>query len=197
MATSDHRDQPGFIGWLAGVVIVVGFGSWLVTSRIGSHGASPTPSHPPAVTASPTPPNCGSHELNVVGGFDECATAAPDAATICTLSSQGLAVLLRFSGSTQTFELNIEIDGFFAGAGKYDLPPWPHGMGVRDGVPKVEVEEYSTETIWQSVAGVLTITGSDGHSGTLSATLQATTGTSAVPGVPAPTLSIDGQWTCP
>ena len=112
-------------------------------------------------------------------------------------AAKGLLFCFAFLGARRRSELNIEIDGFFAGAGKYDLPPWPHGMGVRDGVPKVEVEEYSTETIWQSVAGVLTITGSDGHSGTLSATLQATTGTSAVPGVPAPTLSIDGQWTCP
>src|SRR6202035_5235866 len=134
-----------------GVVVLVGIGSALVAGRIGTQGGATIAQPSPSVTAAPTPPDCGAHELNVVGGFDECATAAPDVAAICTLSSQGLDDLLRFSGSNQTFGLDIEIDGGFAGAGKYDLPPWPHGMGIRDGVPKVEVEEYSTETIWQSV----------------------------------------------
>ena len=197
MGTSEQPSRSRFLGWLAGCVVVVGIGSWLVTGRIGTHGAPPTPSHTPTVTAEPTPPDCGSDELSVVGGFDECATAAPDAASICTLDNEMLDDLLRFAGTNQVFGLDIEIDGAFGGAGKYDLPPWPHGMGVRDGVPKVEIDEYSTETVWQSVAGVLTVTSSDGRSGTLNATFQAANGSSVVPGVPAPTVIVDGAWSCP
>jgi hypothetical protein len=104
---------------------------------------------------------------------------------------------LQFVGNSQEFALDIEIDGGFTGPGKYDLPPWPQGMGIRDGVPKVEIDEFGTETTWQSVAGVLIVTSSGGLSGTVNATLQATSGISAVPGVPPPTLTIDGPWSCP
>ena len=105
--------------------------------------------------------------------------------------------LLRFAGGNQVFGLDIEIDGGFSSAGKYDLPPWPHGIGTRDGVAKVEIDQYSTNTMWESIAGVLTITTADGRSGLMVATFQAKNGISAVPGVPPPTLRVSGQWNCP
>jgi hypothetical protein len=105
--------------------------------------------------------------------------------------------LLRFAGGDQVFGLDIEIDGAFSRAGTYHLPPWPHGLGTRDGVAKVEIDEYSTDTVWQSIAGVLTFTNADGRSGTMEATLQAKSGISAVPGVAPATLNVSGQWSCP
>jgi|HubBroStandDraft_6_1064221.scaffolds.fasta_scaffold00028_78 hypothetical protein len=196
MGTPEQPSRSGLLGLLAGIVVVVGAASWLVTARIGTHGA-PRTSLSPKATAVPTPPDCGSGALSVLGGFAECATVATDVASICTLSSQGLEDLLRFVGYSQDFELDIEIDGDFHGQDKYNLRPWPHGMGTPDGVPKVQVDEFSTETTWQSVSGVLTVTSSAGLSGTLSATLQAPPGVSAVPGAPRPTLSVSGPWRCP
>ncbi|MFI5286714.1 MAG: hypothetical protein ACHQ4F_10390 [Candidatus Dormibacteria bacterium] len=190
MGTSDQPRRYKLLAWLAGFVVVVGAVSWLVTRGIGIHVApTATPGQTPIPLA-----DCPSNDLEVVGVFNECAASAPDAAVICTLSNQGLDDLLRFTGSNQVFGLDIEIDGSFTGAGKYDLPPWPHGMGTRDGVPKVEIEEYSTETIWQSVAGLLTFTSSDGRSGTVNAIFEASNGTSVPPG---PTLSVIGPWSCP
>ena len=61
-----------------------------------------------------------------------------------------------------------------------------------DGVP---VEQYDTAALWQSVAGVLTVTGSDGRSGTVSAILQLSAGNNAT--VRGATLSVDGPWNCP
>jgi hypothetical protein len=185
------------MGSLAGVVVLVGVGSWLVENRFGPHNAPPALSNSPNSTAVPTPPDCGGRELSVVGGFSVCAAALPDAGSICTQSNEMLDDLLRFAGGDQVLGLDIEIDGAFSSAGTYDLPPWPHGLGTRDDVPKVEIDEYSTDTVWQSIAGVLTITSADGRSGTMDATLQAKSGISAVPGVPPPTLSVSGQWMCP
>jgi hypothetical protein len=189
------------LGWLAGFVVLVGAVSWLVTGRIGTHDVPPTPSHPPAITAVPTlpaPPDCRSDELSVVGGFDECAIAAPDVASICTPTYQmGVEDQLQFAGNSQDFVLDVEIDGGFTGPGKYALHQWSNGLGTRDGVAKVEVDEYSTETVWQSVSGVLTITSSGGLSGSVNAILQVPS-VSEVPGESRlPTLTISGPWSCP
>jgi hypothetical protein len=194
---SEQSRRLKVVAWLAGVVVLVGVGSWLVESRFGPHDTPPAPSDSPRNTAVPTPPDCGAHELSVVGGFNVCAAALPDAGSICTLSKEMLDDLLRFAGGDQVLGIDIEIDGGFSSAGTHDLPPWPHGLGTRDGVAKVEIDEYSTDTVWQSIAGVLTITTADGRSGTIDATLRAESGISAVPGVPPPTLRVSGQWNCP
>ena len=68
------------------------------------------------------------------------------------------------------------------------------GSGIRDNTPKVGLEDYSTDTLWQSVAGVLTITSGNGRSGTVNAILQGSAATVAEPG---PTLTIIGPWSCP
>jgi hypothetical protein len=106
----------------------------------------------------------------------------------------GKTTLLRFAGSRQVFGLDIEIDGNFGGAGPYGLQAWAHGLGIRDNTPKVGLEDYSTDTLWQSVAGVLTITSGNGRSGTVNAILQGSAATVAEPG---PTLTIIGPWSCP
>jgi hypothetical protein len=98
---------------------------------------------------------------------------------------------LRFSGDHQAFALEIQIDGTYAGPGTYDLPSWPYGLGTQDGVPKIAM--FAIGVFWQSVSGVVTVTGNDGRSGTVNATLQTSNGTTVVPG---PTITVIGQWSC-
>ena len=185
-----------FLGWLAAVVLLIGAGSWIVTWRIRADDR-PTPSRPQVVVAVPTPPDCAVDELSVVGVFDECATTSTSLAATCTSTYQWIDYNLWFAGDRQDFGLEIEIYGGFTGPGKYDLRPWPHGLGIRDGVAKVEVDEYRTNATWQSVAGVLTVTNTSGLSGTVNATLQVPS-VSEVPGESRlPTLSISGPWSCP
>ncbi|MGH9209034.1 MAG: hypothetical protein ACRD1G_21240 [Acidimicrobiales bacterium] len=96
--------------------------------------------------------------------------------------------------------LYIELKGTYIVPGTYDLPPWQFGLGTND-VPKVALLQSSTGTFWESVAGVLTVTGGNGRSGNLSAILQASSASlQASDGgtvLPGPTLSVDGPWSCP
>ena len=105
-----------------------------------------------------------------------------------------------------------EVNGAFAGPGaSYALPPWPHPLGTQGDVPKVAVQQdgtsaywqvvggvpaqrYDTDGWWQSVAGILTVTGSDGRSGTVSAILERSASNNAA--VPDSTLSLNGPWSC-
>jgi hypothetical protein len=184
---------------------VFGAVSWFVTGGIGFHGAPPTHSHPATFTPEPTPTRlvCASNELALTGVFNECVTAAPDKTSTCSVSVSGhvLEAVLRFVDSQQVFLLYIEINAdFYTGPGTYYLPPWQFALGTND-VPKVAVLQSPTGTFWESVAGVVAVTGGDGRSGTLSATLQASSvGVQASNGhtvVPGPTLSVDGPWACP
>ena len=171
---------------LAGFVIAVGGVSWVVTGGFNAHISSAS-----QVAVVPKPPHCG-RDLEVVGAFSECAVAMPDQTTSCSLLNQDLEARLRFVGP-QVFGLDISI-GDSNGPGPYGLMPWPDGLNLPDGTPKVGLDEYSTDTLWQSVAGVLTVTGTHGNSGTVNAVLQASTATVAVPG---PTISVVGPWRCP
>jgi hypothetical protein len=60
-----------------------------------------------------------------------------------------------------------------------------------NGVP---TRQYLTASFWQSVAGILTVTGADGRSGTLSAILELSAGNNST--VRGSTLSVDGSWRC-
>ena len=111
---------------------------------------------------------------------------------MCSVTGDILDAKLRLTGSNQLFLLYIEVYGAYAGPGTYDLPLWQFGLGAND-VPKVGVSDYWTGALWQSVAGVLTVTSSDGRSGTVSAILQHSNG---VPVAPGPTLSLNGPWRC-
>jgi hypothetical protein len=193
---TEGPSRTKFLGWLAAFVVLCGAASWLVTWRIGMHEGQSTPSRPQVVVAVPTPPDCAVDELSVVGVFDECATKSTSLAATCTSTYQWIDYNLWFAGDRQDFGLEIEIYGDFIGPGKYDLRPWPHAMDTRDGVPKVQVDEYRMDTTWQSVSGVLTVTNSSGLSGTVSATLQASN-VSAAPSVPPSTLTVSGPWSCP
>jgi len=199
MGTSDQSSRSKLLAWLAGFVVVFGAVSWLVTSRIAP--APPTHSHPATFTPGPTPEPvvCASTELALTGVLNECATEVPEEKRACSVAGDTLDAQVRLAGDNEAFLLYIELKGTYTGLDTYYLPGWGFGLGTND-VPKVGLLQSATGTLWESVAGVLTITG-DGRSGTLSAifqassaSLQASDGTTVVPG---PTLSIDGPWSCP
>ncbi len=202
MSTSDQPSRSRLVAWLAGFVVVFGAVSWLVTSGNRPHDAPPTRSHPTTLTPgqTPTPLVCASTELALTGVLNECATAIPDKKLACSVVGKTLDVVIQFAGSNQAFLLYIELKGTYTGPDAYDLPQWQFELGTND-VPKVGVLESSTGTFWESVGGVLTVTGGDVRSGNLdailqasSATLQASDGTTVAPG---PTVSVDGPWSCP
>ncbi len=204
MGTSDQPSRSRVLAWLAGFVVVFGAASWFVTKEIGSHGAPPTRSHPATFTPIPTPTPlvCASNELALTGVFNTCAAAAPDKTSTCSVSVSGhvLDAVLRLADRHQVYLLYIEIKSFYTGPLTYFLPPWQYGLGTND-VPKVAVLQSSTGTFWESVAGVVNVTGDDGRSGNVNAILQASSvGVQASNGstvVPGPTLSVVGSWACP
>jgi hypothetical protein len=168
--------------WLVGFVVVFGGVSWVLTG-VGRRSAPPTQSLQARVTPGPTPTplNCSPNQLELVGAFNECANAVPDASSTCSVSGPVLEVVIRLIGrNPDAFFLYIEVNGSFTGPGRYDLPPWPHALGTKDEVPKLAVQQdgtsafwrmvngvpiqhYDTAALWQSVAGVLTVTGRDGR----------------------------------
>ena len=199
MGTSDQPSRAKLLTWQAGFVVVFGAVSWLVTSRIAP--APPAHSHPATFTPGPTPEPvvCAPTELALTGVLNECVTAIPEQKLACSVAGDTLDAVLRLAGN-EAFLLYIELKGTYAGPDTYYLPAWGFGLGTND-VPKVGLLELATGRLWESVAGLLTVTGRDGRSGTLSAILQASSaslhasdGTTVVPG---PTLSVDGPWSCP
>lgn len=198
--------------WLAGFVVVFGGVSWLITGGL-DHVARPPNRHPAALTPGPTPVpvDCTSNELGLVGAFNACAKVVPSATASCSVSDHVLEVTIRLAGANLDAYLLIEVNGAFSGPGPYALPPWPHVMGTRNDVPKVAVQrndtaeftqlvhgvpvaQYGTADLWQSVAGILNVSGRDGRSGTVAATLELSAGNNLT--VTGATLSVAGPWKC-
>lgn len=188
--------------WLAAFVVVFGGVSLFVTKVTGLHDAPPTHIHPATFTPAPTPTPlvCASNELALTGVVNTCVTSEPDKTSTCSVSVSRhvLAAVLRFVDGQQVL-LYIEINAdFYTGPGMYSLAPWQFALGTND-VPKVAILQSTTGTFWESVAGVVNV--ADGRSGTVSATLQASSvGVQASNGstvLPGPTLSVIGTWTCP
>ena len=205
MGTSGQPSRSKLLAWLAGFVVVFGAVSWLVTSGIRPHVTPPQPTHLASITPRPTPTPlvCASNGLGLTGAINTCATAAPDKTSTCSVSVSGhvLDAVLRLAGSQQVFLLYIELNaGFYTGPGTYNLPPWQFALGKND-VPKVAVLQSTTGTFWESVAGVVNVTGGDGRSGNVNAILQASSvGVQASNGstvLAGPTLSVIGPWSCP
>jgi len=205
MGMSGGSNRLRALFWLAGFVVVFGGVSLFVTKVTGLHDAPPTHSHPATFTPAPTPTQlvCAASELGLTGVINSCVTAAPDKTSTCSVSVSRhvLDAVLRLAGSRQVFLLYIEINGGFdTGPGMYYLPPWQFGLGTND-VPKVAVLQSTTGTFWESVAGVVNVTGGDGRSGNVNAILQASSvGVQASNGstvLTGPTLSVMGTWTCP
>jgi hypothetical protein len=205
MGTAGQPNRSKFLAWLAGLVVVFGAVSWLVTSGIHPHVTPPQPTHPANITPGPTPTPlvCASNELALTGVINTCVTAAPDKTSTCSISVSGgvLDAVLRFAGGNQVIVLYIELNaGFYTGPGTYNLPPWQFALGKND-VPKVAVLQSTTGTFWESVNGAVRVLAVDGRSGIVNAILQASSvGVQASNGqtvVPGPTLSVDGPWSCP
>ena len=186
MGISEQPGRPKLLAWLAAFVVVFGTVSWFVTSGISRHDSPVTHSHPPpALTPGPTPPVCRSDQLQLVGSFNDCASI-DSAASHCHVSSPVFDMLFKLLGRSQDYRLYLLIPDGYSGARQYRLDT---------GDAQVDVREYPTGAPWLSVAGILTVTGSDGRSGTVSATLE----TSLVNGpvVPAASLTVNGPWSCP
>ena len=128
------------------------------------------------------------------------------------VSGHILDVTLRLGGGSFSAFLYVEINGPFAGPVLTSLPPWPHPLGTANDQPKVgvqqdgtsaysrvingiSVQQYDTDLLWQSVAGVVVVTGHDGRSGTVSAILEPSAGHNAT--VLGAELRVSGAWNCP
>lgn len=214
MGTSRQPSTPKVLLALASFVVAVGAVSWLVTARSGSRDAPPadTPALIATPGTTPIPLDCAPNQLELVGAFNECVASVPYSAEPCSVSGHVLDVVLRLGGGSFSAFLYIEVDGPYDGPGTYDLPAWPHPLGTAKDPPKVAVqqdgtgeysrlihgvtvEQYGSDLLWQSVAGVLVVTGLDGRSGTLTAILELSSGRNAT--VLGAELSVSGAWNCP
>jgi hypothetical protein len=214
MAISERPRRLKAAVSLAGFVVAFGIVSWYVTGGTGPHSAPAPLGDLLTATPGPTPIplECAANELELVGAFGECVAPLASPLAVCSASGHILeAVLLLGHGNSDAL-LYIEIDGPFHGAGTYDLGPWTHPLGTNNDPPKialqqdgtsellqrvngVPVEQYGTDTFWQSVGGAVTVTGSDGRAGTVSAVLEMSAGHNAT--APGTTLTVSGAWRCP
>lgn len=198
---------------LAGFAVAFGIVAWYVTGGTGPR-ATPSP-RGSVLTATPEPTPmtlaCAANQLELVGAFGECITPLASPLTTCSVSGHILEAVVLLGGNPDAL-LYIEVDGPFDGAGTYDLGPWPHPFGTpndpakialqQDGTSEflqrvngVPVTQYGTDTVWQSVAGIVTVTGSNGRTGTVSAILEMSAGDDRT--VPGTTVTISGPWRCP
>lgn len=182
MGMSEQPNRPRTFVWLAAFVVVFGAGSWLVTGGI-RHNVSPA-YHSRALpdTPAPTPPVCGSNQLQIFGAFNECADVA---SSFCGVSSQTVDNVFVPHGTQHTFVVDIGIPGGFIGAGDY---------GLNAGAAEVDVRENVSNAFWQSITGVLTVTASNARSGTVYANLDPWVGNAG--GQPYLPLRVQGSWSC-
>jgi hypothetical protein len=180
---------------LIGFVVVLGVGALLVTGGIGRI----VPRIPPpnaSSSSSPSPvvaPVCGYRQLQILGAYNDCASAVQDAASGCRVSGRVLDAYITLDGIKRDYLLYVEVDGSYVGPGDYSLPPWPHSLGANDGAAKVALRDYQTGALWQSTFGVLTVSGKDGRSGLVTAGLDFTGGAS---NPPAQGIKLSGAWSC-
>ena len=126
MSKLDQPSRSKLVAWLAGFVVVFAAVSWFVTGGMPLQGA-PLPlahNHPATFPLPGTTPvvYCPSHQLKVVGIYDECATAEAKSST-CGVYGHMLDQVLRFTGNHQAFTLELQIDGAYDGPGTYELAP--------------------------------------------------------------------------
>ncbi len=181
MGISEHARRPKPLVWLGGFVVVFGVTAWLVTGGASVRVAPPSHSHPPGVTAAPL--DCLSSEIKLVGAFNDCASI-DSASSNCQVSPPVFNTLFKLLGRSQDFLLYLMVPGGYSGAGEYRLDT---------GAAEVDAREFPTGALWLSVAGTLTVTGSDGRSGTVSATLETALGND----VPTNSVTVNGPWSCP
>jgi hypothetical protein len=190
MGIPQQPGRPKSFLLLAGFVVVFGMAAWVVTGGAGTRVVPLSHNHPPPRASGaftpgpPTPPACKSDQLQLVGSFNDCASI-DSASSNCKVSPPAFNTLFKLLGPSQDFLLYLIVPDGYSGAGEYSLDT---------GAAEVDVREYPTGALWQSVAGILTVTGSDGRSGTVSATLETSPGNDSV--VPAASLTVNGPWIC-
>ncbi len=177
---------------LAGFAVSLGIAALVVTGGISRIASSSTPHQSAPVSTAQLPPFCGAQAIELVGARNDCATRDSTGAA-CSVTGRVLDAVIHLHGNRKSYLLYVEVDGGYSGAGPYVLPPWPHPYpDANDGNGKAGIREYVTGALWQSVAGVIIVTNSDGKSGFINAELDPVGG----PAPPTIRLHIEGPWNC-
>jgi hypothetical protein len=176
---------------LGAVVLVVGLASLIATGAI--RRPPPQPRATPTVVATPspfpvlpipplpTPPSCTTDQLGLVGVFNDCAVPATNGtASYCSVSGSTLQHVLHLQGKTHGYLLYLTVAGY-------------HGSGVTYVDASVLVREYVTGALWQSMSGIIRVTGVDGRSGSVKAALAYVGGEPTPPTIG---LNVSGAWRC-
>jgi hypothetical protein len=204
--------QPAFFGAMLGLLL------WLVAPQVASqpiHGGSsgtPTASARPRLTRACTP-----EELAFSGAIKDCALPVGPIGT-CTVNgnatpcglpsghpipcsglgnspSSSFGVSLTLLGATQSiYELSVDVTHGYNGAGTYPISPSGNQVTPQPApAVSITVADSLSHQFWTATSGTVTITGA-GTSGTVSAILHASDGSTASP-IPQTAL-LDGPWAC-
>jgi hypothetical protein len=179
---------------LTAVVVVVGLSSWLVTGGIARLFPS-TPTERSSPSPLPRFPACGATEIKVTGAYDDCAEVDLALKPLpCVLLGANLMNTIPLQGATRSYFLYLNVDGSYVGGHTYALKPWPNPyFEANDKATKVAVLEEGSGALWRSTDGTLTLSGTNGRSGSVNADLELVGG-EPTPGVVS--LHIVGQWRC-
>ncbi len=197
MGIPDQPGRPKLLVWLGGFVVVFGVVAWLVTGG-ANRVTPPSHGHPPTLTPGPTPMpstsalgptsvplGCMVSQIQLVGAFSACTSIDRTSRAVCEVSPYTFNGVFKLLGRSHDFLLYLSIPARYPEPGDYSLA---------NGGAEVGVHEDATGGFWQSVSGVLTTTGLDGRSGTVSAVLEAAASNDTV--LPGATLRVDGPWSC-
>jgi hypothetical protein len=177
--TPEQRRRTRVLIWLAGFVVVFAGTSWLVTGGVG-RGVEPA-----ITTASATPilVECGPDQLQI-GAVDDCVSVPPSSVPSCEQGGGMFEALFTLQGATEQYRLYINLLSGYHGAGDYVVNS-PAGAFVY-------VRDYATGALWQSVGGILAVSGGGHPYGTLDANFG-TVGNGDAPSAP---FTVAGTWRC-
>jgi hypothetical protein len=167
---------------LACIVVGLAGTAWLASGGIKLGTQRPSAIALPSPSLRSTEQACGLEPLYLYGAFDDCASMNPPPRRSCGTSTGMFAAFFSLDGITNHYRLDFNVLRGYQGAGTYSL----------NGGTEVFVFDYATRTLWQSLAGVLTVTARDGKSGTLDADLGIV-GSTNLPAIP---LVLGGRWDC-
>jgi hypothetical protein len=189
MGISERPSRPKVLLFLASFVVIFGGVSWFVTGGTGRILPPPTHSHPFTGTLVPTPfpppAVCKSDQLQLYGAFNECVAIDRFSSSFCQVPTElPVDAVFTLHGATRDYLMYFHIPTY-VGAGDF---------GLNNGAAEVDIREYLTGAFWQSITGVLTVTGNDGRSGTVYANLTYAVGGPIAP--PVLPLRVQGLWSC-
>jgi hypothetical protein len=179
---------------LGAVVLVVGLASLIATGAI--RPAPPTPRATPTASPSPVPslpippsskpPSCTTDQLELVGVFNDYGMPVVTTSA-CEVRGNVFDVVVQLhgvgGGPPHDYLLYLHIGPGYHGPGTY-----------ANSSVSAMIREYATGALWRSISGViLSVSGSDGRSGTVKAALAYVGG---APTPPTIGLNISGPWRC-